>query len=254
MAQESAGERVRRGIQDHRAPLQDEERGVPSLRSTAPNVMYAATPQPNPSPMTADLRRHSPAAERNRGPILAQLQRLLPARGLLLEIASGTGQHAAHCSAGLPGWEWQPSDSDAAMLPSIRAWCAGLERVRPPLRLDVLQAHWPGVPAQVDAILCANLIHIAPWACCVALLSGAARRLSARGLLLTYGPYLEDEVPTSPSNLAFDADLRARDPAWGLRRREDVAREAAQVGLVLRERVAMPANNLLLAWGHATSA
>lgn len=198
--------------------------------------------------MTDDPRRHSPAAERNRGPILAELQRLLPERGLMLEIASGTGQHAAHCSAGLPGWQWLPSDFDAAGLPSIRAWCAGLERVLPPLQLDVLQAPWAGVPAQVDAIFCANMIHIAPWACCVALLHGAARHLRPQGLLLTYGPYLEDEVPTAPGNLAFDADLRARNPAWGLRRREDVARAAAQAGLVLRERVAMPANNLLLVW------
>jgi hypothetical protein len=202
--------------------------------------------------MNEDLRRYSPAAERNRGPILAELQRLLPARGLLLEIASGTGQHAAHCSAGLPGWQWLPSDFDAASLPSIRAWSAGLERVRPPLRLDVLQARWTGVPAQVDAVFCANLIHIAPWACCVGLLQGTARHLSPQGLLITYGPYLEDDVPTSPGNRDFDADLRSRNPAWGLRRREDVAHEAAQVGLVLRERVAMPANNLLLAWARGT--
>jgi hypothetical protein len=204
--------------------------------------------------VTADLRHHSPAAERNRGPILAALQRLLPAQGVLLEIASGTGQHAAHCSAGLPGWEWLPSDSDAAALPSIRAWCSGLARVRAPVQLDVTRPHWAGVPARVDAIFCANMIHIAPWACCVGLVEGAARRLSAHGLLLTYGPYLEDEVPTSPGNLAFDADLRARNAAWGVRRREDVALEATRVGLALRERVPMPANNLLLAWARATPA
>jgi Protein of unknown function (DUF938) len=204
--------------------------------------------------MNQDPRRHSAAAERNRAPILAELQRLLPASGLLLEVASGTGQHAAFCSAGLPGWEWQPSEFDAASLPSISAWCAGLDRVRPALQLDVLQPHWPGVPLLVDAVFCANLIHIAPWACCVGLMQGAARHLSAAGLLVTYGPYLEDGVPTSPGNLAFDADLRARNPAWGLRRREDVAQAAAQAGLVLRERVAMPANNLLLAWGRSARA
>jgi hypothetical protein len=195
-------------------------------------------------------RRHSPAAERNRAPILAELQRLLPARGLLLEIASGTGQHAAHCSAGLPGWRWLPSDFEAASLPSISAWCDGLDRVHAPLQLDVLQPHWPGVPAGLDAIFCANMIHIAPWACCAGLMQGAARHLSPQGLLITYGPYLEDDVPTSPGNRAFDADLRARHPDWGLRRREDVASQAAQAGLVLRERVAMPANNLLLVWGR----
>ncbi len=198
--------------------------------------------------MTDDARRHSSAAERNAAPILAQLQRLLPPSGVLLEIASGTGQHAAHCSAGLPGWRWLPSDGDAASLQSIAAWCAGSQQVAPPLLLDVLQADWPGVPAVVDAIFCANMIHIAPWPCCGALMRGAARHLSAAGQLITYGPYLEDEVPTAPSNVAFDADLRRRDPAWGLRRLADVAQEAAQAGLVLHERVPMPANNLLLAW------
>lgn len=201
--------------------------------------------------MTDDPRRHSPAAERNAAPILAELQRLLPPCGLLLEVASGTGQHAAHCSAGLPGWQWQPSEADADALPSIGAWCQGLPRVLPPLQLDVLQPQWPGVPAQVDAIYCANLIHIAPWACCTALMQGAARHLAPQGLLLTYGPYLEDAVPTAPGNRAFDADLRARNPAWGLRRREDVQAEAARAGLRLRERVAMPANNLLLVWARA---
>lgn len=201
--------------------------------------------------MNADPRRHSPAADRNAAPILAELQRLLPPQGLLLEIASGTGQHAAICSAGLPGWQWQPSDAEAAALPSIRAWCEGLVRVRPPLQLDVLQPQWAGVPDRIDAIYCANLIHIAPWACCVALMRGAARHLSPTGLLITYGPYLEDEVPTAAGNRAFDADLRARCPDWGLRRREDVEAEAARAGLVLRERIAMPANNLLLVWSRA---
>lgn len=203
--------------------------------------------------MTEELRRCSPAAERNQAPILAELQRVLPERGLLLEIASGTGQHAAHCSAGLPGWQWLPTDVEASALPSIAAWCEGLCNVLAPIRLDVQLPAWSGVPAQVDAIYCANMIHIAPWACCVGLLEGVARHLSAAGLLVTYGPYLENEVPTAPSNLAFDADLRARDLEWGLRRREDVEREAARVGLVLRERVAMPANNLLLVWGRRTS-
>jgi Protein of unknown function (DUF938) len=204
--------------------------------------------------MHPDARRHSPAAERNGAPILAALQRLLPARGRLLEIASGTGQHAAHCSPGLPGWNWLPSEAEAAALPSIQAWCAGLERVAAPRRLDVRQPVWAGVPAQVDAIFCANLIHIAPWDCCTGLMQGAARHLAPAGLLITYGPYLEDEVPAAASNLAFDADLRARDPAWGLRRRAEVERQAARVGLVLRERVAMPANNLLLAWGRSARA
>ncbi len=204
--------------------------------------------------MPEDPRLHSPAADRNRGPILAELQRLLLPAGLLLEVASGTGQHAAHCSAGLPGWRWLPSDFEAGALPSITAWCGGMERVLPPLRLDVLQPHWAGVPAQVDAVFCANMLHIAPWPCCAGLMQGAARHLSATGLLITYGPYLEDGVPTSPGNQAFDADLRARNAAWGLRRREDVEREAARAGLVLDERVTMPANNLLLAWRRGEAA
>lgn len=194
-------------------------------------------------------RRCSPAAERNRAPILVELQRLLPPRGLLLEIASGTGQHAAFCSDGLPGWQWQPSDADPGAHASIAAWCEALPRVRPPLHLDVTAPAWP-VHEPLDAIFCANLLHITPWACCTALMQGAARHLAPHGLLVTYGPYLEDEVSTSPGNLAFDADLRARNPAWGIRRREDVQAEAARAGLALRERIAMPANNLMLVFGR----
>ena len=195
-----------------------------------------------------DSRRHSPAAERNGPPILAELQRLLPATGVMLEIASGTGQHAAYFSAGLPGWQWQPSDYDAGALPSIAARCDGLDRLRPPVTLDVLDADWPNVAAQVDAIYCANMIHIAPWACTAGLMRGAARHLAPRGWLITYGPYLEDGVATAASNLAFDASLKARDPAWGLRRLADVATAAGTFGLTLLDRIEMPANNLLLAW------
>lgn len=200
---------------------------------------------------TADPRRHSPAAERNGLPILAELQRLLPAQGLMVEIASGTGQHAAQFSAGLPGWQWQPTDFDAAALPSIRAWCADLPRVRPPLPLDVLSQPWPAeLPQPVDAMFCANMIHIAPWTCTAALMQGAARHLSPQGLLITYGPYLEDGVPTSPGNTAFDADLRSRNAAWGLRQLAAVVAEALVAGLQLRQRLAMPANNLLLVWAR----
>lgn len=196
-------------------------------------------------------RRHSPAAERNGPPILAALQRLLPPQGLLLEIASGSGQHAAFCASGLPGWDWQPSEADAALLPSIAAWCEGLERVRPPLHLDLLAPVPAGLPDEVDAIFCANLIHISPWSCTAALLRLAAQRLRPAGQLICYGPYLEDGVETAASNLAFDADLRARNPAWGLRRLSDVSAAAASVGLQLQQRIAMPTNNLLLAWGRA---
>jgi len=198
--------------------------------------------------------RHSAAAERNQGPILAALERLLPRRGVALEIASGTGQHAAHFAAALPQWQWQPSDVEPAALASIDGRCAGLANVRPALVLDVLRPDWPGVPAVVDAIFCANMLHISPWPTCAALMRGAARHLAANGVLVLYGPYVVDGEPTAPSNVAFDADLRARDASWGLRRLADVAAEAEAAGLMLRERIAMPANNLLLAWTRAASA
>ncbi|MGZ8259067.1 MAG: DUF938 domain-containing protein [Caldimonas sp.] len=207
---------------------------------------------PAPPPAT-DARWRSPAAERNRAPILAALRDVLPASGVALEIASGSGQHAAHFAAALPGWQWQPSDADPEALASIDAWCAGLANVRPALVLDVVQASWHGVPASVDAILCANLLHISPWPTCAALMQGAARHLAPGGLLVLYGPYRGDGEAIAPSNAAFDADLRARNPAWGLRRLADVAREAEAAGLSLRERVAMPANNLLLVLVRAES-
>ena len=195
-------------------------------------------------------RRHSPAAERNAAPILAQLQRLLPLQGSALEIASGTGQHAALFATGLPGWRWQPTDADPQALASIDAWCNGLDNVRPALHLDVLvearDSPSGKLPEKVDAIYCANMLHISPWETCAALMLLASRHLAPSGMLLLYGPYREDPAPTAPSNLAFDADLRSRDPAWGLRRLADVLHQANAVELRLRERVAMPANNLLL--------
>ena len=200
--------------------------------------------------MSPDPRRHSPAAERNRGPILAELLRLLPAQGAMLEIAAGTGQHAAHFAAALPGWRWLPSDGDARSMTSIGAWCAAIANVLPPLHVDVLAAPWPGVPANIDAMFCANLLHISPWATTPALMQGAARHLARQGLLLLYGPYRVEGETTAPSNEAFDADLRARDPAWGLRTLAAVVQEAEAVGLHLRERVAMPANNLLLVFAR----
>ena len=200
--------------------------------------------------MSPDPRQHSSAAERNRVPILIELLRLLPAQGTMLEIAAGTGQHAAHFTAALPGWRWQPSDGDARSMASIGAWCEGIANVPPPLHLDVLATPWPGVPAKIDAMFCANLLHISPWATTPALMQGAARHLSLRGLLLLYGPYIVDGETTAPSNEAFDADLRARNPAWGLRTLAAVAQEAEAVGLHFRERVAMPASNLLLVFAR----
>ena len=195
----------------------------------------------------------SPAADRNKQPILAALRQLLPGRGDALEIASGTGQHVVWFAAGLPGWRWQPTDVQPAALESIAKQVAqhGLTNVRPPLRLDVMAPRWLPDEARFDAIVCVNMLHIAPWATCAALMQGSARHLAAGGVLITYGPYLEDGVPTAEGNLAFDRSLRAQDAAWGLRRREDVEREAAQAGLHLAARQAMPANNLLLVWSMA---
>ena len=202
--------------------------------------------------MNANIMRLSPAAERNKRPILALLQQLLPVEAKVLEIAAGTGQHAAFFAAAMPHWRWQPTDAVADALPSIRAWAADVStgNVLPPLELDVLATAWPVEPADFDGIYCANMLHISPWATCAALMRGAARHLAPQGLLITYGPYLEDGVPTSEGNVAFDESLRRENSAWGIRRREDVEQEASMAGLVLRERHAMPANNLLLVWGR----
>jgi SAM-dependent methyltransferase len=194
----------------------------------------------------------SPAADRNKQAILDVLRQVLPAHGHALEIASGTGQHAAWFAAALPQWTWQPTDAQESALASIAARVAeaGLANVRPPRRLDVLAPQWPaeGEPfsGRFDAIYCANMLHISPWGTCAALMQGSARHLAEGGVLVLYGPYLEDDVPTAPSNIAFDQSLRAQDPAWGIRRLEDVNREAQRAGLALRQRHAMPANNLLL--------
>ena len=200
---------------------------------------------------------HSPAAERNQQPILQALRQLLPARGVALEIASGTGQHVAFFAAQLPGWQWQPTDADQQSFASIAAWCAraGVHNVRAPLRMDVMAPHWPseGGPfsSRFDAIFCANMLHISPWLSCAALMQGAAQHLAPQGQLITYGPYLEQGVPTSPGNLAFDQSLRQRNPAWGLRPLEAVVQQAARAGLQLRQRIDMPANNLLLVFTPA---
>lgn len=196
----------------------------------------------------------SAPAERNKQPILEVLRQLLPAQGRALEIASGTGQHVAWFAAQLPAWHWQPTDLQVDRFPDItaRIVAAQLGNVQPPRQLDVLAEAWltDGPPPRFELIYCANMLHIAPWACCAALMRGAARHLVPGGVLVTYGPYLEDGVPTSEGNRAFDQSLRAQDPAWGIRRREDVAHEAQRAGLQLAARHAMPANNLLLVWAR----
>ncbi len=188
----------------------------------------------------------SPAADRNKAPILEVLTHVLTHNATVLEIASGTGQHAAHFAAARPHWHWQPTDSDPQALASIALRCAEWSNVRIPLALDVLEPPWPQALGRFDAVYCANMLHIAPWATCTALMQGAARHLVPGGALVLYGPYLVDGEPTPPSNLAFDADLRARDPQWGLRRLTEVLREAQVAGMTFAQRFEMPANNLLL--------
>jgi SAM-dependent methyltransferase len=195
---------------------------------------------------------HSPAADRNKQPILDALIRILGERGTALEIASGTGQHAAWFAAAMPQWTWQPTDADARMLTPLatRVEQAALSNLRPPLLLDVTAPQWPLQGHAFDAIYCANMLHIAPWAACCALMQGAARHLLAGGLLITYGPYFEEGVTPAPGNLAFDEDLRSRNSTWGIRHLRDVTAEAGAAGLALHERHALPANNLLLVFGR----
>ncbi len=199
---------------------------------------------------------YSPSAEQNKQPILDKLLQLLPAHGAALEIASGTGQHAAWFASHLPGWTWQPTEAQLTALSSIRAHVAqaGLHNVREPLLLDVCADQWlptrPGTtePTRFDLIFCANMLHISPKETGAALMRGSARHLAPGGVLVTYGPYFENAVATAKSNLAFDESLRARNPAWGVRLREDLEHVAETFGLHLAERHPMPANNLLLVW------
>ncbi len=195
---------------------------------------------------------YSPAADRNKQAILDVLVGVLPERGNALEIASGTGQHVAWFASSLPGWSWQPSDAQPDGFGSVSAWVTeqGVRNVRVPVVIDVMASSWLPDQQHFDLIYCANMLHIAPWATCAALMHGSAQHLAPGGRLVTYGPYLEDAVPTSPGNLAFDQSLRERNPAWGIRRLEDVQAQAAKAGLQLLERHAMPANNLLLVWAH----
>ncbi|MGU3543219.1 DUF938 domain-containing protein [Methylobacterium sp. A52T] len=193
----------------------------------------------------------APAVARNRDAILAVLREILPDSGTVLEIASGSGEHAVHVAAALPGLDWLPSDPEPAARRSIAAHAlrAGLANIRPPLALDAAAAAWP--VARVDGIVCINMIHIAPWAATEGLMAGADRVLSAGGVLFLYGPFREADRPFAESNAAFDASLRARDPAWGVRDLDAVAAEAARHGLSLVRREAMPANNLSLIFGRA---
>jgi SAM-dependent methyltransferase len=193
---------------------------------------------------TSDPRIYRPHVARNREPILDVLRSVLPKQGLVLEVASGSGEHAAYFAAHLPVLTWQPSDPDPAAVASIAAHraAAGMPNLLAPLLLDVSAPRWP--VERADAVICSNMIHISPWSASEGLMAGAARALPAGGILYLYGPYKIDGRHTASSNAAFDATLRAQNPAWGSRDLADVAALAESSGLTLIETVAMPANNL----------
>jgi Protein of unknown function (DUF938) len=196
---------------------------------------------------TPDPRRSAPAAARNRDAILAVLSRVLPSHGTILEIASGTGQHAVHFAAALPTVTWQPTDPDPRSRQSIEAWRldAALANLQRPLALDVRDQPW-NAPDALAGVVCINMIHIAPWEAAVALFEGAGQRLVDGGTLFLYGPYKRDGAHTAPSNAAFDQQLRNTDERWGVRDLEHVEALGRRAGLALREVVPMPANNFSL--------
>ena len=190
-----------------------------------------------------DPRLDYPATGRNREPLWEVLRDVLPDEGTVLEVASGSGQHAAWFAAQRPSLQWQPSSREPRERASIDGWAASRPNVRPALDLDVL-APWP--PLRVEGMLCANMIHIAPWACTPALFRGAAQVLVPGAPLVLYGPFHVDGVATSESNARFDASLQQRDPSWGVRDRAAVVAEASASGLALDRFVPMPANNQVL--------
>lgn len=209
--------------------------------------------------MAANQRRLAPAVQRNRDAILTILQRIFedkstkgsPLIHRVLEIASGTGEHAIHFAAALPSIQWQPSDPDTTALGSIAAWrehaqLAGeLSNLAAPILLDVRAFPWPET-LHADALVCINMIHIAPWEAAQSLFAGADKLLPTHGVLYLYGPYRREGIPTAASNEAFDAQLRASDPRWGLRDLADVVTLGSEHGFTLSETIEMPANNMSL--------
>jgi SAM-dependent methyltransferase len=193
-----------------------------------------------------EVRKHAPATLRNREAIAVKLAALLPERGTVLEVASGSGEHAAYFAERFPGLTFVPSDPDAAARASIAAWCEGLANVAPPLAIDAAAGDWP--IAAADAVLCINMVHISPWEATVGLFRACAELLPPGGPLILYGPYRRAELPTAPSNEAFDESLKARDPRWGLRDVADVTAVAQAHGLRFDRLVEMPANNILLVY------
>ena len=194
------------------------------------------------------MKRHAPATARNAEPLANVLASELPEKGLVLEIASGTGEHAVFLARRFPQLRWQPSDRDEGALDSIRAWAseAALENIADPILLDAASIEWPIEHA--DALLCVNMVHISPWEATEGLFAGAAEVLGRGAPLILYGPFIEDGVETAASNLAFDRSLKGRDPRWGLRSLDDLDRLAAKHGFVRPARHAMPANNLTLVY------
>ncbi len=192
------------------------------------------------------MKQHAPSTERNRGPILEVLRAVLPKAGTVLEIASGTGEHALFFAKELPHLRWQPTDADVRARESIDAWRmeSGTPNLLPPLLLDAASDDWP--VASADALVCINMVHIAPWRATEGLMRGAARVLPAGGRLILYGAYFVDGREPALSNVAFDASLRARNPEWGVRRLGEVEAEARRNGLRLERVVEMPSNNLMV--------
>jgi len=195
--------------------------------------------------------KNAPAADRNKDAILGVLHQVLPSDGLVLEVASGTGQHVAHFAAALKGLHWQPSDPDESMHESIEAHvsASGLKNVAAPFLLDTRMDAWPVRSA--DAILCINMLHIAPWSAAQGLMRGAARLLAGSKPLILYGPYMRSGRHTAPSNAEFDANLRQRNAEWGVRDLDEVTVLAQGHGFTLEQVIAMPANNLTVVFRAA---
>ena len=192
------------------------------------------------------MKRHAPATARNSAAIAEVLRRELPRTGTVLEIASGTGEHAVYMARVFPNLTWQPSDCEADAIESIAAWRAGakVSNIAPPVSLDASDQIWPLDHA--DAIFCCNMIHISPWAATVGLFAGAGRLLPSNAPLILYGPFIDPKTPTAPSNLTFDASLKTRNPEWGLRSIPGLDNLAKANDLVKERRHVMPANNLIL--------
>ncbi|MBT8432561.1 MAG: DUF938 domain-containing protein [Altererythrobacter sp.] len=200
------------------------------------------------------MKKYAPATLRNREAIAAVLAKELPASGTVLEVASGTGEHAVYFASRFPDLIWQPSDPNEEALASIEAWrdVEGSANLLPPLQLDASRDQWP--IDQAGAIVCINMVHISPWEASEGLFAGAARLLNGAARLILYGPYIEPDVETAQSNLEFDASLKSRNPRWGLRSTMDVDRLGAQTGFKRANRYQMPANNLILVYRRMAEA